>query len=294
MPELLSPKQVARAVGVSEASLKRWCDKGLLEVRRTVGGHRRIPFSSVVQFIRKSGHPLVRPEVLGLPSSSGKGDVTLERAAEHLLASLCDGDEDRVVQLIFDLYLARFSASEICDKVVADAFHRIGERWQHGTLVLFQERLAGQLASRALHRLEISLPPPASTAFAAFGATLAGDPYGLPTQMVALVLREHGWRASSFGVGIPASDLALAIQRGTPRLIWLSVSTIRAVDEFLNDIRTLYDVAGRAGAALVLGGRALTADVRPQIQYAAFCDTMAHLSSYVRSLQAAPALGNRV
>jgi predicted site-specific integrase-resolvase len=27
---LLTPKQVARAIGVSESSLKRWCDKGVL------------------------------------------------------------------------------------------------------------------------------------------------------------------------------------------------------------------------------------------------------------------------
>ena len=35
--EDLSPKQVALALGVSEASLKRWCDKGFLDSTRTAG-----------------------------------------------------------------------------------------------------------------------------------------------------------------------------------------------------------------------------------------------------------------
>ena len=71
--EQLTPKQVARAIGVSEASLKRWCDKGLIEMVRTVGGHRRLPLSSVLQFLRSSGHQLVRPEILGLPPTTGTG-----------------------------------------------------------------------------------------------------------------------------------------------------------------------------------------------------------------------------
>ncbi|OYW17913.1 MAG: hypothetical protein B7Z55_11620, partial [Planctomycetales bacterium 12-60-4] len=65
--ELLTPKQVAVAIGVSESSLKRWCDRGILPTVRTAGGHRRIPTSGVLKFLQQSGHPLVQPEVLGLP-----------------------------------------------------------------------------------------------------------------------------------------------------------------------------------------------------------------------------------
>jgi len=65
MKELISPKQVALALGVSEASLKRWCDKGLIPAIRTAGGHRRLPINGVIHFIRQTGQHLVRPEVLG-------------------------------------------------------------------------------------------------------------------------------------------------------------------------------------------------------------------------------------
>ena len=79
-PELLTPSQVAQAIGVSEASVKRWCNKGLLASFRTIGLHRRLPIDVVIQFIRSSGRPLLRPELIGLPPATGQGQTVLPRA----------------------------------------------------------------------------------------------------------------------------------------------------------------------------------------------------------------------
>src|SRR5262245_53463678 len=127
--EQLTPKQVARAIGVSEASLKRWCDKGLIETVRTAGGHRRLPLASVVRFIRTSGHQLVRPEILGLPATSGNGKTVESRSIETLLNALMEGDEQRFQRIVFDLYLARSRLRHICDRMIAPAINMLGERW---------------------------------------------------------------------------------------------------------------------------------------------------------------------
>ena len=66
MKRLLSPKELADAIGVSESSLKRWADAGRLQVARTEGGHRRIPIAEAVRFIRDTGAVVVRPDLLGL------------------------------------------------------------------------------------------------------------------------------------------------------------------------------------------------------------------------------------
>jgi MerR family transcriptional regulator, light-induced transcriptional regulator len=60
--QLLSPKQVARALGVSESSLKRWCDQGLIATVRTAGGHRKMASAEVMRYIREHNLPLVSPE----------------------------------------------------------------------------------------------------------------------------------------------------------------------------------------------------------------------------------------
>ncbi|HOW18813.1 MAG TPA: helix-turn-helix domain-containing protein, partial [Phycisphaerae bacterium] len=123
MRDLLTPRQVARSIGVSEASLKRWCDKGAIPSIRTAGGHRRLPISGVVQFLRRTGYPVVQPEVLGLPSTTGRGKETIERARLQMRLALETGDEQQVARLVFDLYLAGHSACDVCDQVIAPAFH---------------------------------------------------------------------------------------------------------------------------------------------------------------------------
>ena len=50
MESLLSPREVAVALGVSESSVKRWVDLGELAALRTAGGHRRITRAEAVRF----------------------------------------------------------------------------------------------------------------------------------------------------------------------------------------------------------------------------------------------------
>ena len=85
MRELLTPKQVARAIQVSESSVKRWCDKGAIPTRYTAGGHRRIPLSGLMQFLRATKHELIAPEVIGLPATSGRTGRVIARAREQMI-----------------------------------------------------------------------------------------------------------------------------------------------------------------------------------------------------------------
>ena len=284
MAELLTPKQVARSIGVSEASLKRWCDKGKLPSIRTAGGHRRLPVNGVVQFLRQTGYPVVRPEVLGLPSTTGRGKETIERTRPRMRSALEAGDEQQAGQLVFDLYLAGHTACDICDQVIAPAFQDIGTRWQHGEIEVYEERRGCEACMRVLYQLRRLLPSVPDSAPHAIGATLEGDPYTIPTLMVEIALREAGWRAESYGVGHPSSTLCAAIRAVQPRLFWLSVSAITSVSDFLAGYSRLYDTAADCAVPVAVGGRALTEEIRRLIQFSAYGDTLKHLISFARTL----------
>jgi methanogenic corrinoid protein MtbC1 len=259
MPTPVSPKQAALALGVSEASVKRWCDKGLLVPMRTAGGHRRIAPAEVVRFARESGNPLVRPELVGLPSATTAGPVATERALEEALEALKDGDEERLVALVTHLFGAGRSATDICERVLAPALHELGSRWQHGDVEIYEERRACEIVQAALHELGRLLPALPRSAPRALGGTLEGDPYTLSSSMCALALRELGWRAENLGAGLPAEQLARAAARRKPELIWVSVSGGLDSPELSRALRTVAEAARRCGAGLVLGGRALPA-----------------------------------
>ena len=284
MQALLSPKQVARAIGVSEASLKRWCDKGLLRAIRTAGGHRRISTDGVMQFLRESGRPLVRPEVLDLPATIGTGSTATERAAEHLQDALERGDEDAFRATLINLYLARHSVCDICDKVVAPGFAALGSKWQHGDLEVYQERRGCEICFRSLVELRSFLPPASDDAPYAIGGALEHDPYTLPTIMVELTLRELGWRAESLGVGHPTHTLCAAIRDKRPRLVWVSFSTLEPAPDFPERWQEVYQTALACDAAVAVGGRALAEEVRREISYSAYCDGLRHLVAFANSM----------
>jgi excisionase family DNA binding protein len=280
----LTPNQVARAIGVSEASLKRWCDKGTLPSIRTAGGHRRIPLSGVMQFLRENGHPLVRPEVLGLPPNTGAGRTVAARSVEQVSDALAAGDEQQFQRIIFDLHLAGHALRAICDRTLAPALCELGTRWEHGRIEIYQERRACEICLRALHRFTAVLPPPPDDAPLAIGGTPNGDPYTLPTLMAELTLREVGWRAESLGSNLPGSTLRAAVRDLKPRLIWLSVSCVADADAFVQDYEETYQTASLGGAAIVVGGKALREETRSRMRYSAFCDTLNHLAAFVQSL----------
>ena len=284
MKELLSPKQVARAIGVSESSLKRWCDQGLIRTVRTAGGHRKLPISDVIRFLRERDHAVVCPEVLGLPSRAPQSEIGLERGGESLAVALLEGNEPLARQIVFDLYLAKHSISVICDQVFCRAFREIGSRWACHSADVYQERRGCEFAQRILYELRRAQPDP-DPEWTACGGTLEGDAYTLPTTMVELVLRDVGWNATSLGTSIPPASMVKALLETKPRLFWVCVSHVEDPDKFVRDFKSLSEAAESVGAALAVGGRALTEELRPQITFCCYCDTMQHMESFAKSIR---------
>lgn len=99
MKPTLSPKELAEAIGVSESSLKRWVDEGVIQASRTRGGHRRIALAEAVRYIRESGIPIIRPDILGI---SDVDVASLTQAARQRPESLFPSRA--ALPLLTDLY----------------------------------------------------------------------------------------------------------------------------------------------------------------------------------------------
>ena len=280
----ISPKQAARAIGVSESSLKRWCDQGLIQTVRTGGGHRKMLRAEVLRFVREQNHPLVFPEVLGLPPVSVGASLGLSRGKPRLVDALLAGDELLARQIIFDLYLARHSLSVIFDEVIAGAFREIGDRWACDAADVYQERRGCEICLRVLFELRKGRALP-NVVGQQRAARSRGICTRLPLLMAELVLREVGFQATSLGTSIPFTSLVRAVAETRPKLFWLSVSHIRDGTDFVTDFAALSDACTAAGTALVVGGRALTEDLRQQMTYSAFGDNMQHLEGFAQTLK---------
>lgn len=201
----------------------------------------------------------------------------------RLVDALLAGDELVARQIVFDLYLAKHSRSVIFDEVFAAAFREIGDRWACHDVDVYQERRGCEIALNILFDLRRVQQVP-DRKWLAIGGTIEGDQYSLPSAMAELVLRDCGFYATSLGTSIPFASLIKAVESTQPKLFWLSVSHIREGLDFVAEFSALSQACTAAGAALVVGGRALTEGLRQRMTYAAFCDTMQHLESFAQTL----------
>lgn len=55
--EPLTPAELAKRLGVSPITLRKWANMGLLRSQTTVGGHRRYPLSEVERLLQRQSQP---------------------------------------------------------------------------------------------------------------------------------------------------------------------------------------------------------------------------------------------
>ncbi len=248
--ELLSPKDVAQAIGVSESSVKRWADRGLLKASRTVGGHRRIPLSEAVRFIRERGAPVVKPEILGLPLGPPLGDDP----AATLHSFLLKGRAAEVRGWLLSAYTAGTSLAELFDGPLREALEQIGTMWKDNGTGIFLEHRATEICQQAIHLMRLMFSPDEG-APAAIGGAIPGDRYLLPSLMATTVLLSEGYGAINLGPDTPYESLDQAVRQYTPRVVWISASVVKNPEGASKELAWLFRRYTQDGIICVLGGR---------------------------------------
>jgi excisionase family DNA binding protein len=284
----LSPRDLARALGVSESSVKRWVDDGAVMAMRTAGGHRRIALAEAVRFVRRTGAPLVRPDVI---VGVGTGPVAAFDAAaapqvgEQFFALLERDDAPAARALLLALYVSGWPVAAICDGPMRFALERIGTLWQHGPSGIVIEHRATDTCARTLAEIRALSTTPAADAPAALGAAPSGDRYILPSMMAATVLADLGYRDHNLGPDAPIAVLDEAAERYRPRIVWLAMSATPDDDRFAGSLGALAGRLERSGATLVLGGRGVP--TLPPTSGLLHLHSMTELAAFARGVRAA-------
>ncbi|MBX3396119.1 MAG: helix-turn-helix domain-containing protein [Phycisphaerae bacterium] len=256
MKPVVSPKDLAYAIGVSESSIKRWVDDGLIVATKTSGGHRRIAIDEVLRFIRQSQTPIVHPDVLGLPpeASSSAQDVPVEKTDENLLQALLTGDAPRARGLLLSLYLRGHSVASICDGPLSAAMSKIGELWKHRNGDgIFLEHRASDICIQALSRIRSMFEPPADGAVAIGGAP-PGDSHLLSSLATSVVLASDGFRAINLGPDTPIHSFLTAVETHKPTFVWVSISIAQNPRTLSSQMAQLASELQSLGVHLALGG----------------------------------------
>lgn len=281
--QLLTPKDLADAIGVSESALRRWVDAGRIAMSRTAGGHRRILLQDAIRFIRRTGATVVRPELLGLgalvPSS-------VDSDADALYDALVAGDRDAVCRQITSKFMEGVSLHALFDGPLRLAFARIGELWQHDQRGILVEHRATAIAIQAVAELRRLLPDAGEAAPVALGGAPEGDPYQLPTMLAGAVLAECGFKEVDYGPQVPLALLAAEAKAAGARLVWLSVTCAPDPAALLTSVRKLARALADSRIELIVGGRAAAACAPRELPNVAFGSTLGELASRAAAVRA--------
>jgi excisionase family DNA binding protein len=289
----LTSKEAARVLGVSEASVKRWADSGLLPMEKTPGGHRRFRPEDLAA-ARRAGRdaaeaPLLRRRLSLSPLESEAPSLAPEREAalvEETFRALVDGDDEELSALLISLHLDGHSVGRIADGLLCAAMRRVGDLWHAGELSVAQEHVATRTAVVALQTLRASLyEAHEGERVRALCCSVEDDFHELPLRLAALTLEAAGLAVFNLGTSTPFNALAEAVHRFRPALVCVSSTVLLRLDRAAYDYGGFRKAAQRAGALVVLGGAGFREEsVRRRLPADLHADSFRQLEEFAATL----------
>jgi excisionase family DNA binding protein len=288
----LTPRQFADAVGLGRSTVQRWVDSGTIAAERTAGGHRRIPMDEAVRFIRASHLSLKDPTALGVPDLAAVDADLLETVDPHagaarLREQLLAGEAVAFRGAVLLQFLRGESIPALFDDTITDAMREIGLLWPKDPRGILVEHRATEICIEAINQIRMLLPARRSTQPRAVGGAYPSDPFTLPSLMAATVVAAEGWRELNLGSNTPLDSLALAAEESHARLVWLSASVIDSEQSFRASVGALADDLATREAHLVVGGRAVSRNWRPEQRNVRLMRSMRELSAFAHGLSSA-------
>lgn len=283
MTDSLTTKAVAKLLRVSEATVKRWADNGLLQSDKTVGGHRRFNLNAVAHLRRELGiGPGTGPS--SRQTTQKRGKVNLPSTAPFA-ETLLRGDEKEAGALLVAAYLNGAPLATLFDQTITEAMHHVGELWFKGSITVADEHLATRVVFSALQTLNGAMMPVEPNGLKAICCGIEGDLHELPVQLAGIVLESEGWTAQSLGPNTPLFALSEMVARQRPQLVCISARSILDLGRATAEYAQLRKTTGKIGVPIVTGGEGFRDPVfRERFPSEFYAENFAGLLKFVRAL----------
>jgi MerR family transcriptional regulator, light-induced transcriptional regulator len=274
----LTSRQTARLLGVSEASVKRWADGGLLPALKTAGGHRRFRPEDVATFRHGA-------RVRACARADAPAPLTAaldESLARRMFETLLGGHDEEAAAALVGLHLQGHTVARIADAVLCTALKRVGDLWQAGELSVAQEHLATRTALSSVEALRaaVRVGEPEG-ARAAICCGVEEDFHELPVHLATLTLEAQGWAVVNLGMSLPFYALSEAVARFRPQLVCVASTVFKQTDRAAREYGEFSAAARRAGASVVLGGAGFASEgVRRRFPADLYAATFTELEVY--------------
>ena len=279
----LTTRDVARLLLVSEATVKRWTDSGLLLPEKTLGGHRRFSIQSVARLRREQGiAPAAQSPAKRTRGKMVPGSLPSAESFSELLLS--DNEAEAAAQLI-DAYLENQALAALFDTTITEAMHRVGELWFDGTITIADEHLATHVMLSALQKLRGIVVPGQATGLTAVSCGIEGDLHELPIHVAEIIFESEGWTISNLGPNTPLFTLRDMVARKKPDVVCISARSIVDLDRATTEYAQLRKIIEKIHGTTILGGEAFRdSHLRQRFPAEFYAESFRGLSTFVKEL----------
>ena len=279
----LTTREVARLLLVSEATVKRWADDGLLLPKKTVGGHRRFSIQSVARLRREQG---IAPVAQSPTKRVAKRIVSAELPSPDSFSEvlLSDTEAEATAKLI-DAYLKGHALATLFDTTITKAMHRVGDLWFTGTITIADEHLATRVVLSAVQKLRAIVVPGQETGLKALSCGIEGDLHELPIHLAEIIFESEGWAISNLGPNTPLFTLRDMVAQKKPDLVCVSARSIVDLDRATVEYAQFRKIIEKIKCTTVLGGEAFR-DFNLQQRFPAefYAESFSGLSTFLKEL----------
>jgi MerR family transcriptional regulator, light-induced transcriptional regulator len=253
----LTTKEVARLCRVSDATVKRWEESGLILSERTNGGHRRFRADEVCRFQREQN--------LGVKVTHGDESVLRATARRRenknhstcsLFQALIAGCEEEAANFLLAKYLQGETLAQIFDKFLAPAMRKIGELWYIGEISVAQEHIATRAAMNAMYKLRSVLSVTKERKGFIMCCGIEGDFHELSPYLVQIIFEHLGWEVVNFGANTPLYSICDEILHHSPETICISATTILDIERTTRDYQDFRNRISKLKIPMIIGGLA--------------------------------------
>jgi len=181
------------------------------------------------EMIKQNNWPEVIP--FGIAQAKTVSAVPPQRYADNLFDLLTKHDEVEAARL-FEEVISKFDLETLIEKIITPTLISVGKAWVRGEIMISTEHFATAFVLSRLNNLYISLPIVNKGPKILIGGA-PGEEHEMGALMMAVLLRNRGYRVEFLGANLHLDDLVDYSQQEKPIMVVLTASTNRVAMELL-------------------------------------------------------------
>jgi methylmalonyl-CoA mutase cobalamin-binding domain/chain len=210
-----------------------------------------------------------------------------ESISERLAEALQEGDADIAEEVALEALQANLDPLEVISDVMIPALTEVGRQFQAGEIFLPELMMAGEAAERVTKHMEAAITAQGRTAVArgvVVLGTVQGDIHDIGKNIVATMLRAHGFKVVDMGRNVAPSAFLNAANEYNAQIVALSSLMTTTRPLALGTLNLFKEVGAKDRFRVVVGGGCVTRDWAEEAGFDGYSEDAAGAVELCKSL----------